>query len=714
MNTLNYKERLDRRTKSQHCLGCKVAVGVNIVWAITNYFIIENDKWIYVGINLAVAGFILIAILFQKRIKLSGESVGLIPMLSTLAAFAYTYNTIDFEAFQKITYMNFGVFIGAGMFLLWNIRYSIISIVFAILVNIIFYSLFSPISLVNYMLNGGILMIISAGFMLIAIQSRYNLVKKDIHSQVALEKNRMELKASEAQHRILFEKNPTPMLICSLETKRILAVNDLVVIKYGYSRHEFTQMTIMDLHNKIDLEDIIIYSEKGLKGEDTLSEWIHKLKDKSEINVELVAKSIVYNDKPARLVSINDVTKVKRYQTELIEAKQKAENSEELQSQFLSNMSHEIRTPMNGIVGLSRVLKETKLNYEQSQYVKAIIQSSENLMVIINDILDFSKIEAGKVLIDKTRFDLDKLLSTLKDIMSISAKEKGLRLEIEKDEDVPRWLIGDPVRMNQILTNLVSNGIKFTEHGAVTIKVSKLNTGHENKVKLVFGIQDTGIGIPEDKLDTIFQSFTQASSSTTRTHGGTGLGLTITKQLIELQDGKIWIESELGKGSTFSFDIEYDISKNGEEIQRNLQGHEKISNNNILQELNGTTILLVEDHPINQMLAKKILEKWGMNVDLAENGKIALEKVGEKNYSLILMDISMPEMDGLTAAREIRSGKYSNSPDISIIAMTASALSGENQKCFDAGMNDYISKPFDPQNLLEKIYQQLNKKIIAA
>lgn len=714
MNTLQFKQELNERTKEQHCLGCKVALGVNILWAISNYFIIENNKWTYVSINLVVAGIILIAMLNQKRIKISGEAIGLIPMLSTLLAFAYTYNTIEFEIFQKMTYMNLGVFVGAGMFLLWNIRYSIISIAFAIIINATFYTLYSPISLEDYMLNGGILMIIAAGFMLIAIQARYKLVKKDINSQIELEKSKRELEASEEQHRLLFEKNPTPMFICSLETKRILAVNDLVISKYGYSRHEFTQMTILDLHHEIDLADIILYSEKGINGEDTFSEWIHVLKDKSEIAVELVAKSIIYDNKAARLVSINDVTEVKQYQNELIEAKQIAENSEELQSQFLSNMSHEIRTPMNGIIGLSRILIETKLNVEQRQFVDAIIQSSENLMVIINDILDFSKIEAGKVLLDKTSFDLDKLLSTLKGIMSISANDKGLKLIIEKDADVPAWVIGDRIRMSQILTNLVSNAIKFTEHGEIKIKVSNAGTDKEDKVKLVFNIVDTGIGIPDNKIDSIFQSFTQASSSTTRTHGGTGLGLTITKQLIELQEGKIWIASELGKGSTVSFDIEYDVATNAHAIEHGLQGIEKKPNNIILQELQGVNILLVEDHPINQMLATKVLENWGLNVDLAENGQIALDMVASKNYELILMDISMPVMDGLTATKHIRSGKYSMNPDISIVAMTASALSGENQKCFDAGMNDYISKPFDPQNLLEKIYRQIQNKTKAA
>lgn len=406
---------------------------------------------------------------------------------------------------------------------------------------------------------------------------------------------------------------------------------------------------------------------------------------------------------------VNSKLILKSNQRELIKAKQVAEKSNEMQSQFLSNMSHEIRTPMNGIMGITRILEKTDMDEEQRHYLNTIIQSSENLMVIINDVLDFSKIEAGKVILEHKRFNLDKLLEVVKEILATSATDKGLSLEIIKDDNVPTWLNGDSVRMNQILTNLISNGIKFTEHGSVKTHISLIDEA-DGKVQLKFEIIDTGIGIAPEKLDSIFQSFTQASASTTRTHGGTGLGLTITRQLVELQNGFICVDSELGKGSTFSFVIGYEIAENGEEIERNLKGIHDVSNNKILQELNGINILLVEDHPINQMLAIKVLEDWGFNVDLAENGLISLDKVGKKDYDLILMDISMPEMDGLTATENIRSGKYTNNVDVPIIAMTASALTGESQKCFDVGMNGYISKPFDPQSLLEKIYTHVEIK----
>ena len=237
------------------------------------------------------------------------------------------------------------------------------------------------------------------------------------------------------------------------------------------------------------------------------------------------------------------ISEVNKYQDQLIASKQEAEKSKELQGQFLSNMSHEIRTPMNGIMGITRILQKSNLNKEQHHFLNAIIKSSENLMVIINDVLDFSKIEAGKVVIENERFDLEDALDVVQEILVVKAEEKGIYLTVAKDEKVPRFISGDSVRLNQILINLVGNAIKFTEKGGVSIKVHALHSD-EDRIKLRFDIRDTGIGIPSDKIDSIFQSFTQASSSTTRTHGGTGLGLTISKQLIEMQNGILAIESE--------------------------------------------------------------------------------------------------------------------------------------------------------------------------
>lgn len=699
---MDFKTRLSNRTFKQHCLGSRIAIIVNVLWGVSNYFLIDENKWAYVGINMAAAGVILAAMLLKKRLRLNGESIALVPMLTTIAAFAYTYNTIDLEAFRNMTYTHMAVFIGAGMFLIWRIKYSLISIGFALAINAAFFQM-SELTLQEYMQNGAIAVASVMIFMIISIHTRFQLEIRNIQSTMELEDSKDLLEISEKQHRLLFEQNPTAMMICSLETMKIMAVNDAIIKKYGYSRQEFVGMDVRNLHKEVDFADVILCVENS-QDEAGVCEWVHVLKDKTEINVELIAKTLSYENEPARLISINDITETVKHHNHLEEARKFAEESKEKQSQFLSNMSHEIRTPMNGIMGITRILQKTDMEPEQMQYLEAIIRSSENLMVIINDILDFSKIEAGKIVLEREEFDLKKMINITHEVLAVSAEEKKVYLSVHMDDDVPQHVIGDTVRLNQIINNLVSNGIKFTERGGVTIKVE--NAGQDgDRTKVRFSIRDTGIGIPKDKIDTIFESFTQASSSTTRKHGGTGLGLTISRQLTELQDGKIWVESEPGEGSTFFVEIPYEVAVNTNAYtDSNLR---EINEETMLPALGRSKVLLVEDHPINQMLAMKVLRDWNIDVALAENGRIALEMIAKDDYDLILMDISMPEMDGYTATTEIRSGNHTDDKDIPIIAMTASALIGENQKCFKAGMNDYITKPFEPLNLMEKIYNNL-------
>jgi len=406
------------------------------------------------------------------------------------------------------------------------------------------------------------------------------------------------------------------------------------------------------------------------------------------------------NDKIYQYVSIKkDVSDSKKLNNTLGSLVDKLKLAKENQSQFLSNMSHEIRTPMNGVIGMTRLLQKTSLNNEQKKYTDAIFTSSNNLIVIINEILDFSKIEAGKLTIEHTPFSIHQKLIIWNETLGVSAKDKNINLEINLNENVPEHLIGDPVRLSQIIYNLGGNAIKFTQNGNVTINIFIENI-KDNIVNLQVDVIDDGIGINKDKFDSIFSSFAQANPNTTRKYGGTGLGLTITKQLIELQDGKIWITSEVGKGSTFSFTIPYSIDNKRRNIT--LATQHNISCDN----LKGLNILLVEDHEINQLLAITILENWNSIVDVAENGLIAVEKVKENNYDVILMDINMPEMDGYGATKEIRNTLNDNTP---IIALTASALISDNHKCYDAGMNDFISKPFNPELLLTKIKEQIKK-----
>ena len=398
----------------------------------------------------------------------------------------------------------------------------------------------------------------------------------------------------------------------------------------------------------------------------------------------------------------NDVTHKKRAERELIKAMEIVEHSKQIKEQFLANMSHEIRTPMNGIIGMTKLMIDTKMNDEQLEYMESIEQSGNNLLVIINDILDISKIEAGKMTFEKTEFNLPHLMQNLISTMQFKAKEKSNILSYSTDNDVPKVLIGDPVRLNQIFINLVGNALKFTDSGKVKIKVSTVEND-ENQCELKFSISDTGIGIPKEKIDTIFDSFDQAALDTTRKYGGTGLGLTITKQLIDLQNGELYVESEVNIGTTFFFTLPFEIGDNKELKSKSSKQFKPVLFENI-------DVLLVEDNPINQLLAKKVLSKWKCNIEVAANGKIAIDKLNNKDYAIILMDVQMPEMDGHEATKYIRSNMNSGKENVPILAMTAHVGPQEAKRCIESGMNDCITKPFDPKDLNVKMNMYINQK----
>ena len=394
-----------------------------------------------------------------------------------------------------------------------------------------------------------------------------------------------------------------------------------------------------------------------------------------------------------------------RVEAELKIAKQAAEDANKIQEQFLANMSHEIRTPMNAVVGMSNLILQSELQPKQLEYMKAIKQSSDNLLIIINDILDFSKIRAGKIEIEHIDFRLSDLLQGLYNTFKFKVEEKNLQFIHQIDSTLPDVILGDPVRLNQILINLIGNAIKFTETGSITIECFPLNKNSDS-VTIQFNVKDTGIGISENKLSTIFESFSQAASDTTRKYGGTGLGLTISKQLIEIQGGEIEVKSMLNVGTTFSFHLTFAIGS-----QTNLKDFkiQKVST----AALTGIKILLVEDNHFNQVVAVDTLNLLikDLQIDIAENGKIALEKVSQKKYDILLMDVHMPDLDGYETTKAIRSSKtfYSEVP---IMAMTASATMEEVQKCFKSGMNDCIAKPFDPNVLMQKIAALLLSKVV--
>ena len=406
--------------------------------------------------------------------------------------------------------------------------------------------------------------------------------------------------------------------------------------------------------------------------------------------------------KATRMIGcMQDITDRKNAEIEARQARVDAEEARKTQEQFLVNMSHEIRTPMNGVIGMAQLLAGTELTKEQREFVETITESAGNLMVIINDILDLTKIVAGKITIDKVDYVFSDIVKNSVQITRLKAEEKGIKLNTRIDKDIHPVLFGDPFRLNQILVNLLGNAIKFTERGEVNISVNLLEDD-ATMVKLQFSIQDTGIGIEESKLETIFERFTQASSDTTRKYGGTGLGLTITKQLIELQDGAIHVTSKAGVGSTFTFTLPI-LKGNSASLVDKKEAVVHGSNT-----LEGIRILLVEDNLINQKVAIKTLTNEGALVEIANHGKEGIEKLITKEYDLVLMDIQMPEMDGYQATNYIRTVLPEPVCKMPIIAMTASALISEKEKCIIAGMDDYITKPFHAKELFGKILAQLS------
>lgn len=388
---------------------------------------------------------------------------------------------------------------------------------------------------------------------------------------------------------------------------------------------------------------------------------------------------------------------------ELIKEKEFAENSKKLKDRFLANMSHEIRTPMNAIIGMTELLTENNINEEQKECIDVIKLSADSLLSIINDILDFSKIESGKIIFEKDPFELEKLIEGIVQTLHFTINKKSISLNYSIAPNVPAIIIGDVVKLRQILLNLCGNAVKFTQQGRIGIDV-ELSEQNDDNYSILFTVSDTGIGIPEDKLQVIFESFMQATGDTTRRYGGTGLGLTITKQLIELQGGSISVKSKQNEGSQFSFMLTFKKAMENELIP------DETDKPYVYRGLEGIKVLLAEDNPMNKILAKKILSKWNLEYDIAENGKIAIEKLAQTYYDIILMDMHMPEMDGYEAAKYIRKEMQPPQSLTPIIAVTANAIVGEEEKCLAAGMDDYISKPLNKKKLYQKMLKLLIKK----
>jgi len=379
---------------------------------------------------------------------------------------------------------------------------------------------------------------------------------------------------------------------------------------------------------------------------------------------------------------------------ELDVSEKKASVAAQTKENFLANMSHEIRTPLSGILGFTNLLQKRPLDETSKEFVSSIQRSGENLMAIINDILDLSKIEAGMMRITPGTFSINGLINSVETLFLERAKEKGLTISCKVDSSIPDTLIGDATRLTQILVNLIGNAIKFTHQGKIDIEVFK-HSQTEKNITLGFKISDTGIGIDKEKLNEVFERFNQGEDSITRNFGGTGLGLSIVKNLIVLQNGNIEVKSEQGKGTSFIFNIPYDIS------EEQLNKISTVSSDYFKDKTNvPLRVLVVDDNAINQSLMKHLLLQWNIDFDIVSNGLEAVEKLINQTYDLILMDIQMPKMDGYAATQQIREVLKL---DIPIIAMTAHALAGEREKCLSRGMNEYISKPIKEEELFKLI-----------
>lgn len=499
---------------------------------------------------------------------------------------------------------------------------------------------------------------------------------------------------------------------------KIIYANRSACLKLGYSRAELCEMYVWDWDPLFPKEVWPLFWQELVEKKHIVFETQHKSKSGHMFPVEIKGHLFIYDGEQFIFAYVTDITerkskdeKIRKYQEnlealvkertsqleaaveELERVKDEAINSASAKTRFLANMSHEIRTPMNGIIGMVQLLMKSKVDERQWSQLEILKSSSNSLMKIINDILDLSKIESGKLQIESTLFDLSEIVSHVKGLLGVQAQEKGIDFQCTVNPDRKHELIGDPTRVLQVLENLVGNAIKFTGTGEVKVNITVSNSEKsDHRKQVLFEVIDTGEGISPDVGETLFDRFTQADESTTRKYGGTGLGLNICRQLVDLMKGQIGYFSEHGAGSRFWFKVELDQHQVVLNTKPEVEQLEALT-------FSKARALLVEDNEMNQQVAVYNLEDAGLSFEVASNGQEALEKLEVGAFDIIFMDCQMPVLDGYEATRRIRSNNQLPQPPI--IALTANAIVGDREKCLDAGMNDYITKPFTYSELVQ-------------
>jgi PAS domain S-box-containing protein len=531
-------------------------------------------------------------------------------------------------------------------------------------------------------------------------------VGRDVTSSVeaaqALGASQESLRASEELRSVLFEHNPQPMWIRDQGTLRVRAVNMAALAMYGYTREEFLELTVTDLVPAADAE-AFLRSLEQLEGESRTGLPVvvprrHRCKDGGVIEVELTSTDVSLAGRPCRIASSKDVTARNRAAAELAAARDEAVEASNMKSAFLATISHELRTPMNGVLGMTELLLDSELNDDQRALAKQVSRSGELMVELIDDILDISKIETGRLELAIADFPLRETIEQSCAPVRLQADAKGVALEIQIADDVPEQARGDGRRLRQALLNLVANAVKFTAAGSVVVRVSLLPQAKGDR-QIRVEVADTGIGIERSILDEVFEPFTQADASTTRIYGGTGLGLTIARELVTLMSGTIGAESEPGVGSTFWIEIPLALARSNEGRPSGSSATRVA-----IRPLWDTppSVLVAEDSPVNQIVTVRTLERCGCHVDVVSDGRQALDALAKQRYDAVLMDCEMLEMDGYNATAELRLREY-GTRHTPVIAMTAHALPDDRARCLAAGMDDYVSKPIRREQLIDTL-----------